>query len=91
MKQKLNNSMRKVIGSDETAKILYSRMCENGNDKTKLLWEILFELDVAQIGLMNDKIYQFGRELKEKDAFERIIFVRLVQMLNQLEMYNVNL
>lgn len=87
MEKKLNNSMKKAIHSDEIAKTLYTSMCENGDEKSKLLWEILFNLDVAQVELMHEKIFAFGREIKEKDMFERIIFVRLVQMLDLIDDY----
>jgi len=50
-----------------------------------MLWEIFFETGVCDLKLLEERIYAFGSELKEKDLVERQIFVYLVSILNQMK------
>lgn len=46
-----------------------------------LLWEIFVEIDLQDIELMEEKIYQYGSYLEEKDYLGRIIFMRMEYLL----------
>lgn len=46
-----------------------------------LLWEIFVETDLQDIELMEEKIYQYGSYLEEKDYLGRIIFMRMEYLL----------
>ena len=53
--------------------------------KLRLLWEILFETEIYDLELLEERIYAYGSVLKEQDLLEREIFVILVSVLNQLK------
>lgn len=46
-----------------------------------LLWEIFVEIDLQDIELMEEKIYQYGSYLEEKDYLGRIVFMRMEYLL----------
>ena len=52
--------------------------------KTKLwqLWEILFQTDVENIELLEERIFAYGSKIKETDYLHRDIFIWLVAFLN---------
>ena len=52
--------------------------------KIMLLWQILFETDIRDKELLQERIYHYGSILKEKDSFERELFVCLVTLLDLL-------
>ncbi len=46
-----------------------------------LLWEIFVEIDLQDLERMEDRIYQYGSCLEEKDYLGRIIFMRMEYLL----------
>ena len=52
--------------------------------ETKLwsLWQILFETDVENYALLENRIYAYGSQIKETDYLHRDIFIWLVAFLN---------
>ena len=52
------------------------------NTKLVKLWIIIFETDVRDTELLENRIYEFGSMLKEEDSWGREIFVCLVAFLN---------
>ena len=61
----------------------FLRKCEGL--RIKLLWEILFETDVEEIELLEERIYQYGSMLKEQDYLGRDIFLCMIALLHQLK------
>ena len=74
--------MRRVLTDEryEEEREILARECR----KTKLwqLWEILFEIDPRNRPLLEEKIYEYGSQIKETDYIHREIFVFLVAFLN---------
>ena len=60
----------------------YALLEECKSTKVAKLWNILFETDVRDTDLLEDRIYEFGSSLKEDDVWGREIFVCLVAFLN---------
>ena len=52
------------------------------NTKMVKLWNIIFETDVRDVELLENRIYEFGSMIKEGDSWGREIFVCLVAFLN---------
>ena len=50
--------------------------------KLWMLWEILFETDVRNRPLLEERIYAYGSQIKETDYLHRDIFIWLVSFLN---------
>lgn len=69
-----------LIEEANIADIMYFELCELGEEKSRLLWDILFEADMSDTAHMQELIYQFGSELKVNDRFGRRIFVRLASL-----------
>lgn len=72
--------MNSVICDDGIVGEMYYTICQQGNEKSKLLRKILFEEDVSDRKRMKDLIYEFGSLLGVKDVLERKIFVILATM-----------
>ena len=60
----------------------YMLLEECKNTKLAKLWNIVFETDVRDTELLENRIYEFGSVLKEDDTWGREIFVCLVAFLN---------
>jgi len=52
--------------------------------KLMLLWQILFETDIRDKELLEERVYHYGSLLQQKDAFGRELFVCLVTLLDLL-------
>lgn len=50
--------------------------------KLWMLWEILFETDVRNRVLLEERVYAYGSQIKETDYLHRDIFICLVAFLN---------
>lgn len=61
-------------------KELLAKECQ----KVKLwqLWELLFETDIRNGVVLEEKVYAYGSHIKESDYIHREIFVFLVAFLN---------
>ena len=74
--------MRCVLTDERHAekKKLWMEECK----KTKLwqLWEILFETDIQDHELLEERIYAYGSHIKQTEYFHRDIFICLVAFLN---------
>ena len=75
--------LTRAVSSDEDAILLHEYMCESGSAQKELLWQILFEMDFSDSMEIEDRIYEFGSGLKDKDIFGRVIFMRLVTLLDK--------
>ena len=64
----------------EHRKTLFMKEC--GETRIVLLWQILFETDMKDTDVLNDRIYRYGSMLREKDYLGREIFLCLVALLN---------
>ena len=53
--------------------------------KVLLLWQILFETDIEDRDLLEDRIFCYGSKLTEKDYVGREIFLCLVMLLKRIE------
>ncbi|MBR4026289.1 MAG: hypothetical protein IKJ01_01855 [Lachnospiraceae bacterium] len=51
------------------------------SQKLRLLWQILFEIDIKNTILLEKKIYEYGSLLKEHDYFERELFIGMISIL----------
>ena len=60
------------------------RLWAKESRKTKLwqLWEILFETDINDHELLEERIYAYGSHIKQTEYFHRDIFICLVAFLN---------
>ena len=47
-----------------------------------LLWRILFETDISDVDLLQERIYEFGSNLRAQDYLGRDVFLCLVALLN---------
>ena len=56
--------------------------CET--ERMMLLWQILFETDIRDKDLLEERIYHYGSLLTDEDKFERELFVCLVTLLDLL-------
>ncbi|MBR3811729.1 MAG: hypothetical protein IKJ16_05290 [Agathobacter sp.] len=78
----LFREMRRVLKEERYAekKALWMKECK----RTKLcqLWEILFETDINDYDLLEERIYTYGSRIKETEYFHRDIFICLVAFLN---------
>jgi hypothetical protein len=78
----LFREMRRVLtdAQHEEKKKLWVGECQ----KTKLcqLWEILFETDINDRELLEERIYAYGSHIKQTEYFHRDIFICLVAFLN---------
>lgn len=83
-KKTLANFLHKIFTVEkfENKRNVLMQECDVG--KIMMLWEILFEIDVRDKELLEEKIYKYGSNLQEKDNFGREVFVCLVTLLDLL-------
>lgn len=53
-----------------------------GKSQLVRLWKILFETEISETKLLEERIYEFGSYVKEKDYLGREVFVCLVALLH---------
>ena len=71
-----------MIKEDRFRNRKYAVLEECKNTKLAMLWNILFETDVRDVEILEQRIYAFGSQVKENDYWGREIFVCLVAFLN---------
>lgn len=72
----------KMIKENGFRKQKYALLKECENTNLARLWIILFETDVRDVEILEERIYDFGSHIKEDDYWGREIFVCLVAFLN---------
>jgi hypothetical protein len=55
--------------------------------RLELLWDIMTEVDLNDLDLLEDKIYQYGSSLSAKNELGRLLFVRMVFLLNNAKKF----
>jgi hypothetical protein len=55
--------------------------------RLELLVDIMTEADLNDLDLLEEKIYQYGSWLGSKNELGRLLFVRMVFLLNQAKRY----
>ncbi len=53
--------------------------------RMRILWEIFFDTGMDNIGLLEDRIYQYGSMVKEKDQIGREIFLGAIALLQEIK------
>ena len=77
--------LHKIIIGKESSEKLGDMIHKCDSVKLRLLWEIFFETGIHEVQLLEERVYAFGSELKEKDLLEREVFLALVSILHQLK------
>ena len=57
--------------------------------KLRLLWEIFFETGIHDLELLEERIYAYGSEVKEKALLGREVFLALVSILQQVKINEI--
>lgn len=65
---------------NEVMERLYEDLCESGDESDRLLWEILFEVDLNDKIYFKNLVYEFGSTIKVSEGFKRLVFVRLASL-----------
>lgn len=76
----------KIAAGEESAKQLSGIIGGCGSERLQLLWEIIFDTDIRQLQLLEERLFQFGGTLQAKDTMEREIFVLLISILHQIKL-----
>jgi hypothetical protein len=82
------NYLHKIICDQESPKELGDIIRNSDSEKLRLLWEIFFETGIHDLELLEQRIYAYGSELKEKDLLGREVFIALVFLLRQMQLKN---
>lgn len=78
----LFKQIRRVLMEESFAEEKEVWIAECKTTKLWQLWEILFETDVRNRALLEERIYAYGSRIKETDYLHRDIFICLVAFLN---------
>ena len=81
----LANYLHKIITCRENSEELGDIIRKCDSVKLRLLWEIFFETGIHDLELLEQRIYAYGSELKEKDLLGREVFIVLVFLLQQMK------
>ncbi len=76
----------RAITCDESSEELSDIVSKCDSVKLRMLWEIFFETGIHEVQVLEERIYAFGGELKEKDLLGREMFLALVSILNHLKL-----
>ncbi len=79
------NYLHKILSGEESPDNLGDMIHKCDSAKLRLLWEILFETGIHDLELLEQRIYAYGSELKEKDLLGREVFLVLVSILQQIK------
>lgn len=79
------NYLHKIINCQESPDELGDIIRKCDSAKLRLLWEIFFETGIHDLELLEQRIYAYGGELKEKDLLGREVFLVLVSILQQMK------
>lgn len=79
------NYLHKIITCQESPDELGDMIRKCDSAKLRLLWEIFFETGIHDLELLEQRIYAYGSELKEKDLLGREVFLVLVSILQQMK------
>ena len=77
--------LHKMIHSKEESDDLSDIIQNYDSVKLRLLWKIFFETGIHEVQLLEERIYAFGGQLKEKDLLGREMFIMLVSILHHLK------
>lgn len=84
----LANYLHKIMTCQESPYELGDIIRKCDSEKLRLLWEIFFETGIHDLELMEQRIYAYGSELKEKDLLGREVFIVLISILQQMNSKN---
>lgn len=82
------NYLHRIINCQESPEELGDIIHKCDSAKLSLLWEIFFETGIHDLELLEQRIYAYGSELKEKDLLGREVFIVLVTILQQMKSKN---
>jgi hypothetical protein len=82
------NYLHRIINCQESPEELGDIIHKCDSAKLSLLWEIFFETGIHDLELLEQRIYAYGSELKEKDLLGREVFIALVFLLRQMQLKN---
>ena len=71
-------------GPNELRKLIWS----SDSSKLKVLWTILVETGMDEVGLLEERVYQYGGMVKEQDYVGREIFLGLVSLVEEIKKNN---
>ena len=77
--------LHKIIIGKESSDDLSDIIHKCDSVKLRLLWDIFFETGIHDVQLLEERIYAFGGELKEKDLLGREVFLVLVSILHHIK------
>ena len=77
--------LHKMINSKDDADDLSDIIQNYDSVKLRLLWKIFFETGIHEVQLLEEYIYAFGGELREKDLLGREMFIMLASVLHHLK------
>lgn len=78
----LFNQICRVLMEERYAEERQAWLKECKTTKLWQLWEILFETDVHNRTLLEERVYAYGSRIKETDYLHREIFIWLVAFLH---------
>ena len=78
----LFKQMRRVLMDECYAEEKEAWLSECKNTLLWQLWVIMFETDVRNKELLEERVYDYGSRIKETDYLHRDIFLWLVAFLN---------
>lgn len=79
------NYLHKITSGEESPVKLGDIIHQCDSVKMRLLWEIFFETGIHDLELLEERIYAYGSQLKEKDVLGREVFIVLVSILHQIK------
>ena len=82
------NYLHKIISCQESPDELGDIIHNCDSAKLRLLWEIFFETGIQDLELLEQRVYAYGSQLKEKDLLGREVFIALVFLLQQMKLKN---
>ncbi len=82
------NYLHKIISCQESPEELGDIIHNCDSAKLRLLWEIFFETGIHDLELLEQRVYAYGSQLKEKDLLGREVFIALVFLLQQMKSKN---
>lgn len=77
--------MHEILIGKKSSRQITDIIQNSDSKKLRILWSIFFDTGIHDLKLLEERIYAYGSELKDKDLLGREVFLALISILNQMK------
>lgn len=81
----MNNYSENLMVNYKVLADMLMETCLSGTGQSRMLGRAILESEAMGLDQLQDKVYEYGSRIRERDYEDRHIFVCLVSMLRRME------